>query len=531
MVTGASNAHLALILIDAEKGVVTQSRRHGFLVSLLRIPHLIVAVNKMDLAGYGKDAFDRIRADYDRFSEKLDIQDITYIPVSALNGDNVVSRSANMPWYQGFPLLKYLETVHVTADHNQIDFRFPVQYVVRPHYSFRGYAGRIASGSVAAGEELAVLPSGRTTRLKSIVTFDGDLGEASAGQSVVLTLDDEIDISRGDMLVRRNNLPQLDSRFEAIVCWMSDTKLATGRQLILKHTTRIVKAFVSRIFYRIDINTLHREKVSSLELNDIARVEITTAQPLMFDAYAVNRVTGSFILIEPDTNMTVAGGMIRGPARDIEQVTRSASADQASRRRSSNITWQKVPVAREERELRQGHKAMVLWFTGYSGAGKSTIARMVEKKLFVSGASTILLDGDNLRHGLCGDLGFSDRDRTENIRRAGEVAKLFFDNGSIVLCTFISPFRSDRAFARSIIEAGRFLEVHVKCSLDVCKRRDPRGLYAKAASGGISRFTGIDSPYEEPENAEIVVETDIQGAEDIVETIMTRLKDEGILSQ
>jgi len=530
MVTGASTAQLALILVDARGGVVTQSKRHGFLVSLLRIPHLIVAVNKMDLVDYSESAFNKIVADYDTFSARLDIHDITYIPVSALKGDNVTCRSSRMPWYHGFPLLRLLETVHTAADRNLVDFRFPVQYVVRPRHDFRGYAGRVASGTIARGEEIAALPSGRTSRIKSIVTFDGELAEAFAGQSVVLTLEDELDISRGDMIVRKNNLPLLDGSFEAILCWMTDTPLTPGAPLLLKHTSRTVKASVQRIHYRIDVNTLHREKAVALGLNDIGRVDICAAQPLMFDTYNANRATGSFILIDPHTNQTVAGGMIRGVSRDIESLSRAAGRSPHDRRRSTNITWQNGAIRREEREQRQGHRAAVLWFTGYSGAGKTTIARMLEKRLFDMGCATMLLDGDNVRHGLCGDLGFSGRDRTENIRRVGEVAKLFFDNGAIVLCTFISPFRSDRAFARSLVDEGRFFEIYVKCGLDVCMRRDPRGLYKKALAGAISSFTGIDSPYEEPQHPDMTVETDVHSAEEIVEALVAKLREREIVA-
>jgi len=530
MITGASTAQLALILIDARNGVMTQSRRHGFIVSLLQIPHLIVAVNKMDLVGYSEKAYNDIVAEYSAFSEKLDIHDITYIPVSALVGDNVVERSASMPWYQGFPLLRSLETVHVTADHNLVDFRFPVQYVVRPHLDFRGYAGRVGSGTVRAGEEIAVLPSGRTSRVKSIVTFDGTLDETFAGQSVVLGLDDELDISRGDMIVRRNNLPTVDNRFEAIICWMSDQPSSQTTSYVLKHTTRMCKAFISKLFYRIDVNTLHRESAPALSLNEIARVEIRSSKPLFFDPYGANRATGSFILIDPHTNLTVAGGMIRGAARDISSVAQPADSGAISRKHSSNVAWQRSSIGRQEREERAGHRACVLWLTGLSGSGKSTIARALEKRLFAMGVGTTLLDGDNVRHGLCGDLGFSDRDRTENIRRVGEVARLFFENGSIVICTFISPFRQDRDFVRGLVDDGRFFEVYVKCDLEVCKRRDPRGLYAKALAGQISRFTGIDSPYEEPGGAEIVVETDLQSAEDIVEHIVSVLRDKHILA-
>jgi bifunctional enzyme CysN/CysC len=434
-----------------------------------------------------------------------------------------------MPWYSGFPLLRHLETIHVAADHNLVDFRYPVQYVIRPNGDFRGYGGRVESGTIRTGEEIVVLPSGKTSRVKSITTYDGELHEAFATQSVTLSLEDELDISRGDMIVRRNNIPNADSRFEAIICWMSDIESSQGASYILKHTTRETKAFISKLFYTIDVNTLHREKAASLALNEIGRVEIKTSMPVFYDSYAANRATGSFILIDPHTNLTVAGGMIRGPLRDITALAPAVEQKGISRRHSTNIAWQQRSITREQREERAGHKAAVLWLTGYSGSGKSTIARGLEKRLFAMGCSTTLLDGDNVRHGLCGDLGFSDRDRTENIRRVGEVARLFFENGSIVICTFISPFRQDRDFVRGLIEEGHFFEIYVKCNLDVCKRRDPRGLYKKALAGEIKQFTGIDSPYEEPEQAEIAVETDLQNAEEVIERILTLLRDSSII--
>ncbi|MBD3320934.1 MAG: sulfate adenylyltransferase subunit CysN, partial [Chitinivibrionales bacterium] len=529
MVTGASTAELAIILIDARNGVMTQSKRHGFLVSLLQIPHMIVAVNKMDLVDYSQDAYDEIVEEYKQFSQKLDIHDITFIPVSALKGDNVVERSPAMPWYNGFTLLHYLENVHVMADKNLIDFRFPVQYVIRPHLDFRGYAGRVVSGTISPGEEIVALPSGKTSTVKSITTWDGDLKEAFASQSVVLTLADEIDVSRGDMIVRKNNIPHVSNRFEAILCWMDEKPFSQKTQYFVKQMSRTVKAYVSKMHYRIDVNTLHREQADTLNLNEIARVEITTSQPLFFDSYKVNGGTGSFILIDPDSNLTSAAGMIRGPVKELDNVIRPSQGGSGERRHSTNVTWQGQTIPPAIRESRNGHKSVVLWLTGYSGAGKSTVAKTLEKKLFDTGCQTMLLDGDNIRHGLCGDLGFSEKDRNENIRRVAEVARLFFENGRIVLCTFISPLRSQRDYARSIIPEGRFFEVFVKCDLSVCKRRDPKGLYQKAKDGDIADFTGVSSPYEEPENPEITVETDLKNADEIVGEIIERLLQAKIL--
>jgi len=528
MVTGASTADLAIILIDARLGVLTQSKRHGFIVSLLRIPHLVVAVNKMDLVGYDQAVYERIAAEYRGFSEKLDIHDITFIPVSALIGDNVVRSGTAMPWYRGPTLLDVLERVHVAADRNLVDFRFPVQYVVRPNLDFRGYAGRILSGTVTPGEEIAVLPSGRTSRVKSVVTFDGEVAEAFAPQSVVVTLADEIDISRGDMIVRKNNLPQAGNRFEAMICWMDETPLSQEKTYLVRHTTQTVRAYITRIVYRVDVDTLHRSDAQRLELNDIARVELRTAKPIFFDPYRVNRGTGSFILIDQHTGMTAAAGMIRDAVRNLKEVS-GGKAGVISQRTSSNVTWEGQGIPREAREERSGHKSAVLWLTGLSGSGKTTVARALEKRLFGLGCQTMMLDGDNVRHGLCGDLGFSDMERTENIRRVGEVARLFFENGAIVLCTFISPFRRDRDYVRALVPEGRFFEVYVKCDISVCKRRDPKGLYAKAERGEIHEFTGVSSPYEEPQTPEITVETDISSTEEIVGQIVAALREKQIV--
>ena len=525
MVTGASNSELAIILIDARHGVLTQSKRHGFLISLLQIPHLVVAVNKMDLVEYGEDVYDRIVKENKDFSQKLDIHDISFIPISALDGDNVTTRSAKMPWYEGHTLLHMLENVHVSADRNYVDFRYPVQYVQRPNLNFRGFAGTITSGTVRVGEEIAALPSGKTSKIESIVTIDGNLDEAHTGQAVTLTLEDEIDISRGDMIVRTHNLPHVGNTFDANLCWMDEDKLNPRNHYILKHTTQKVKAYITDISYKIDVNTLHREDTDTFELNEIGRVSIKTSLPLFFDNYNINRGTGSFILIDPVTNRTVAAGMIRGVTQDVKDVT---SSKHAEAHQSSNVRWEEGMLARSVWEKRNGHKGAVLWFSGFSGSGKSTVAKKLVGALFDQGCQVQMLDGDNVRHGLCGDLGFSDHDRSENIRRIGETAKLFYEQGNIVACTFISPFRKDRDFVRSILPDGAFFEIHVKCDLEVCKRRDPKGLYKKAIAGEIKDFTGISSPYEEPVNPEIVVETDIETVETMVERILGVLKEKGI---
>jgi bifunctional enzyme CysN/CysC len=525
MVTGASMAELAIILIDARKGVVTQSKRHGFIASLLQIPHILVAINKMDLIDYDRETYERIVADYTDFATKLSIQDLTFIPISALMGDNVVHKSAKMPWYEGPSLLHHLENVNVGAGQNMVDFRFPVQTVIRPHQDFRGFAGQIASGSIAPGEEIVILPSGRTSRINEIVTFEGNLPEAVAGDSVILTLADEIDISRGDMIVRKGNLPHVDNQLECIICWMSEEPLNANTSYFLQHTTRRVRAFVNELNYRIDVDTLHREETETLRLNEIGRVKITTTQPLFFDPYRLNRATGNFVLIDPHNNTTVAAGMIRRRARTLEDVV----PKQLERQKSTNVVWESSQITRDMREKQNGHRAAVLWFTGLSGSGKSTVARQLERRLFEMGCRTFYLDGDNVRHGLNGDLGFSDTDRKENIRRVAEVAKLSFEHGNLTICTFISPFAADRDFARTLLPPDRFVEVFVKCDIEVCKRRDPKGLYARAMRGEIPEFTGVTSPYEEPQHPELVVETDLQSADELVERILSYLIRQGIL--
>jgi len=531
MVTGASKADCAVILIDARNGVLTQSKRHGFLISLLQIPHLIVAVNKMDLVDYSQDVFSCIVSDYEEFSQKLDIHDIVYIPVSALKGDNVVSKSKKMSWYEGTTLLHNLENLNITADRNLVDFRFPVQYVVRPNADFRGFAGKIVSGTITPSEEVVVLPSGQTTSVKSIVTYDGELKEAFAPQSVVLTLNDEVDVSRGDMIVRRKNLPQIETKLEAIICWMDDNPMKTGTSFIMKHTTRSVRAVIKSIVYRIDVNTLHRDNVDMFSLNDIGRVEITLATPVFFDPYKINHATGRFILIDPLTDRTVAAGMIRDAARHMEDYLAPVAEEAVKQKKSPHTVWRESHIGLAQREQKNGHKAVVLWFTGLSGAGKSTIAMALERRLFERGCKTAMLDGDIIRHGLCSDLAFSPADRKENIRRAGETAKLFFEHGSIVLCTFISPFRADRNFVKSLLAPGRFVEIYVKCSLDECQRRDPNGLYEKARSGIIPGFTGIDSPYEEPEQPEIVIDTRESSVDECVNKLEAFLLKRKVISE
>jgi bifunctional enzyme CysN/CysC len=525
MVSGASTADCAMVLIDARNGVLTQSRRHGFILSLLQVPHVLVVVNKMDEVGFDPDVYQGIVDAFEAFALRLEIRDLAFMPVSALRGDNVAVRSSRMPWYEGPTLLGYLEGLHVAAERNPIDFRFPVQGVVRPNQAFRGFSGRIASGAIRPGEAITVLPSGRKSTIKSIETFDGPLPEARAAQSVVLTLTDEIDVSRGCMLVRPLNQPLVGNHLDAVLCWMDETPMDLGTHYLLKHTTRTVKAFVSKVVYGFDVNTLHREASATLGLNDLGRVEIQTTLPLFFDPYKLNRATGAFILIDPLNNRTVAAGMIRGkPALQAEAPKAGPMAAH-----SPNTFSHPVNIPLDARESRNAHGAAILWLTGLSGSGKTTLGQALEWALHDRGCQTMLLDGDQLRQGLCRDLGFASEDRTENIRRAGEVAKLFFDSGHLVICTFISPIAKDRAAVRELIPEGRFFEIHLDCPIEVCIQRDPNGLYGHALKGEIRDFTGISASYEPPLAPELVVRTDVETPAEIVAGVELTLERLGIL--
>ena len=525
MVTGASSADLAIILIDARNGVLTQSRRHGIIASLLSIPHVVVCINKMDLVDYSKARYDEIVAEYQEFAQKLNVHDIEFIPVSALLGDNVVNRSEKMSWYTGAPLLQFLENVTISADRNLVDFRFPVQYVVRPHQDFRGFSGQVLSGTISVGEEIVVLPSMQRSKVASIVKYTEQLEEADEGDSVIITLEDERDESRGDMIVRRYNIPEVESEFEAVLAWMDDRHtLSTSTNYVLQHTTHRTQAVVDKILYQLDVNTLHRHKADALSLNEIGRIKLTTARPLYFDPYDRNRHTGGFILIDPSDFRTVGAGMIRHSSRaTIGEIKREERSKRLEVPTSTDITWDPGLVGPQDRVRRNGHKPLCIWFTGLSGSGKSTIAKELEKKLFDEGRSVVRLDGDNVRHGLNGDLGFSRDDRRENIRRIGHVARLMYDFGNIVLCTFISPYREERNFVRALFPDGDFLEVFVKVDLAEAESRDPKGLYQKARAGQIRGFTGIDAPYQEPEAPELVVETvdiDVATAADVVRQLL-----------
>lgn len=516
MVTGASTADLAIILIDARNGVLTQSKRHGIIASLLNIPHVIVAVNKMDVVDYSEDIYNDIVKEYTEFSKKLSIKDITFIPISALLGDNVVTPSESMDWYDGPTVMHQLENVVISADKNHVDFRFPVQYVVRPHQDFRGFSGRIPSGSIKVGEPVTILPSRKRTKIKDIVSFDGNLVEAHVGDSVVLTIEDEIDISRGDMIVRDHNIPDVTRKLDATICWMDDEKnMSLNTPYIIQQTTRNVKAFIKTLNYQLDVNTLHRSNALTLKLNEIGRVEIETASSLFIDPYNSNRETGSFILIDPASNQTVAAGMIRHSKNTIEEQNERTTV-------SSNVKWENFKVTREMREVRNGHKGHCFWFTGLSGSGKSTIAKELENQLFDLGKQVFVLDGDNIRHGLNGDLGFSDEDRDENLRRVAHIAQLLYEAGNIVICSFISPSNKSREYAKSLFPSNSFSEVYVKCDIEECKRRDPKGLYQKVEDGLLENFTGISSSFEIPKNSDIVLDTQRNDIDQLVKTIFEK---------
>jgi bifunctional enzyme CysN/CysC len=512
MATGASTANLAIILIDARHGILTQTKRHSFIASLLGIPRLLIAVNKMDLVDWSQEVFDRIVAEFTDFAARLGIVDLKFIPISALLGDNVVEPSAHMAWYHGESVLQYLETVYIGSDRNLVDFRLPVQFVIRPNQGFRGYAGQIASGILRRGEEVQVLPSMRTSRVRSILAPEGELDHAFAPMSVTVTLEDEVDVSRGDMLVHPKNLPTAQSTFEAMVVWMAEEPLRLDRPYVLKHSTRTTKAVVRHVEYRVDVNTLSRSPAEALGLNEIGRVTFHTTQTLFLDPYTKNRLTGSLILVDPVSNATVAAAMVID--RRPESQLRTAPPPLMTPR-SENIRREVGRVVATDREHLLGQRALTIWFTGLSGSGKSSIAQELERRLFAEGRHAYVLDGDNLRFGLNRDLGFAKADRAENIRRAAEVARLFNDAGSIVLVPVISPFREDRELARKIIGAERFFEVYLNTPIDVCESRDVKGLYKKARAGEIAEFTGISSPYEPPETPALVVDT---GGQDVTES-------------
>ena len=507
MVTGASTADLAVILIDARKGVLTQTRRHTYLAHLLGIRNMVLAVNKMDLIAYDRAVYEAIVEDYAAFARSIGVERVVALPISGFRGDNITTRSANTPWYLGPTLMEHLETVELDAVADQAKpFRMPVQWVNRPNLDFRGFCGLISTGVVAPGDAVRVLPSGRTSTVKSIITFDGELQSAVAGQAVTLTLADEVDCSRGDVIALAARPPEVADQFEATLVWMSEEALLPGRTYLMKLATQTVAATIQPPKYQVNVNTLEHLAAKTLELNAIGVANLSTDRPIVFEPYAESRDLGGFILIDRMTNATVAAGLLHFALR-----------------RSQNVHWQATDISREHHAALKNQKPAVLWLTGLSGAGKSTIANLVETKLARMNRHTFLLDGDNVRHGLNRDLGFTDADRVENIRRVGEVAKLMTDAGLIVITAFISPFRAERDMVRAMLPAGEFFEVHVDTPLAEAERRDVKGLYKKARSGALKNFTGLDSPYERPETPEIYIDTTVTSPEEAADAIVARL--------
>jgi bifunctional enzyme CysN/CysC len=513
MATGASTSDAAVILIDARKGVGTQTRRHSYICSLLGIRHVVVTVNKIDLVEYSRERFRAIVDDYLGFAGSLDLASITPIPVSARYGDNVVTRSGRLPWYHGPTLLEYLESVDIHRAAETDPFRFVVQWVNRPGPDFRGFSGTIGSGTVHVGDRLVVASSGRDASVARLVTYDGDLSQARAGDAVTITLTEDIDIARGDVLAPADACPTVSDQFAAHVLWMAEAPMLPERSYLMRIGAKYVPARITRLKHKVDVNSLAHIAASTLSLNEIGACNVTTATPVPCDPYSANRETGAFILIDRFTKATAGAGMISFGLR-----------------RAGNVHWQSLSVDKGARARLHGHRPAVLWFTGLSGSGKSTIADLVERDLHGRGAHTYLLDGDNVRHGLNRDLGFTDADRVENVRRVGEVARLFVDAGAIVLCSFISPFRAERRLVRELVEEAEFIEIFVDTPLEECTRRDPKGLYARARAGQLKNFTGIDSVYETPDNPEIVVRTLRTPAEESARLVVEELRRRRIIA-
>lgn len=512
MATGASTADVAILLIDARYGVQEQTRRHSYIVSLLGVKHVVCAINKMDLNGFDQQVFDNIEAEFREFSKDLGFASIACIPMSALDGDNVTTGSDRTAWYAGPSLLQYLEGIDVEATSDASPFRLPVQWVNRPNLNFRGFSGTVASGAIHVGDDVIVIPSGKRSKVKDIVTHGGNLVSANEGMAITLVLDDEIDISRGDFICKKDSPAEQSDQFQAHLIWMSEKELFPGRQYLLKTTNRTLPASISRLKHRIDVNSFSEEAATTLSLNDIGVVTLSLSAPIAFDAYEEIRNTGNFILIDRQNNETVGAGIL-----------------DFSLRRASNVVWQDLDVSKAARASQKNQKPALLWFTGLSGSGKSTIANLVDKRLLDLGRHTYTLDGDNVRHGLNRDLGFTKEDRVENIRRIGETARLMVDAGLIVMASFISPYRAERRMARELLEKSEFIEIYVNTPLEVAEQRDVKGLYAKARRGEIKNFTGIDSEYQAPENAEIEVNTVDMRAEEAAEMIVDHLAKLGFL--
>lgn len=528
MATGASNCNLAVILIDARHGVITQTKRHSFICSLLGIKHVIVAVNKMDLVDWSEERYEQIKDEYNAFVARLNFADIHFIPMSALKGDNVVEHSEHLTWYDGPTFLHHLESVNISTDRNLIDMRFPVQYVLRPNLDFRGFSGTMASGVLRVGDEVASLPSRQQSKIKAIYGPDGEIEEAFTPQAITVTLEDEIDVSRGNMLVPVKNIPHIGNEFEAMVVWMHEDAAQSGKSYLVKHTSSMIPGVLSDIRYKVDVNTMKRDKnveagesVTALELNEIGRCHITLHRPIAFDSYERNRATGAFIIVDRLTNVTVGAGMI------VDRIVSRPGHKKGPV--SQNIVKSESLVSAEDRQKLLGQKGATVWLTGLSGSGKSTIAQQLEKELTEQGHLCYILDGDNVRHGLNRDLGFSMEDRKENIRRIAEVAALMNDAGVIVITSFISPYISDRAAAREVIGDESFIEVFIDTPIEVCEQRDPKGLYKKARSGEIQQFTGVSDPYEAPQDAELTLSTEALNPSQSARMVIGDLKSRGII--
>ncbi|HAY80341.1 MAG TPA: bifunctional sulfate adenylyltransferase subunit 1/adenylylsulfate kinase [Planctomycetaceae bacterium] len=524
MATGASSCDLAIILIDARHGVIEQTKRHSFIVSLLGIKHVLVAVNKMDLRDYSEEVFESICDDYKSFSNRLDIPDLHFIPISALLGDNIVDQSDKMPWYKGSTLMSFLDSVNIGSDRNLVDFRFPVQYVNRPHLDFRGFCGTVASGIVRKGDEIMTLPSRKTSRVKSIVTFDGELEEAFAPQAATITLEDEIDISRGDIIVRPGNVPQSAQKVEAMIVWMDEEPLLPGKQYVFKQTAKNVPGTISTLRYKVDVNTLSSENVPTLQLNEIGRCTISLNEPIAYDAYKRNRTTGSFIVIDRITNVTVGAGMIlnRTTSDDHTDHWDDDAVSQTLSAKHSN-------VSPEERAARYGQQSATVLLTGLTGSGKTTISYALERRLFDTGRAATVLDGQNMRTGISRDLGFSADERSENLRRSAEVAKLINDAGLICVAAFVAPSADVRSKVADVIGRDHFLTVHLAAPIEVCRERDVDGHYPKADSGEMPNFPGVSAPYDVPENPDLVLPTHELSVDQCVDQIIQLLEARGVI--
>lgn len=525
MATGASTCDLAVILVDARHGVVTQTKRHSFIVSLLGIKHVLVAVNKMDLVDYSEEVYDKIRRDYKDFAARLDIPDLHFLPISALLGDNIVDPSKNMPWYQGTTMMSFLDTVYIGSDRNLEDFRFPVQYVNRPHLDFRGFCGTIASGIVRQGDEVMALPSRKRSRVKSIVTFDGDLAEAFSPQSVTLTLEDEIDVSRGDMIVRPGNVPRLEQKFDAMVVWMHDDQMVPGKTYLFKQAAKNVTGTISTMRYQVNVNTLHRQDAPTLKLNEIGRCSVSLSEPICFDGYGRNRTTGAFIIVDRISNSTLAAGMILLRSTGDERHDHWDDAPQ-----SETLSTELSAVTPDERAARFGQKSATILLTGLTGAGKTTIAYALERRLFDLGRAATVLDGQNMRRGISRDLGFAADDRSENLRRSAEVAKLINDAGLICIGAFVAPSEEVRQKAAEVVGRDRFIVVHLSAPVEVCRTRDTDGHYPQADSGEMPNFPGVSSLYEQPLSPDLVLPTHELPVTECVDAILQLLEGRGIVS-